>query len=334
VTGTRGVRYPAPVLTFDDGVHLVGTSVFLDSRKAKPRAIVTHAHSDHVARHRRWVTSPATGALCARRWGARDVETHAFGVPWDDDGARVTLLPAGHILGSAMVLLERAGTRVLYTGDFRLRASATAEPCTPVAADVLVMECTYGDPRYRFPPVERVLDDLDQFIATAHTRALTPVLLAYSLGKAQEVARLVSRRGHDVWLTPGAHAMLDVYRELGVAYERCHRFDPDDASTAPGRGVLILPPGSRRREALAHVPRRLTAYLSGWAIGPPGWRPRHDVAFPLSDHADFDELIEMVQRVRPRQVFTLHGPDRFAHTLRARGIDATPARHALQMSLL
>jgi Cft2 family RNA processing exonuclease len=276
------------------------------------------------------VTSPGTGALCARRWGVTDVETHAFHEPWDDDGARVTLLPAGHIRGSSMVLLERAGTRILYTGDFRLRPSATAEPCTPVAADVLVMECTFGSPRYRFPPREQVLDEIDGFIATAHARDLVPVMLAYSLGKAQEVAQLLAARGHLVWLTPAAHAMLEVYQVLGVDTQRCGPFTPGSRE----RGVLIVPPGRSADEILAHVPRRLTAYLSGWAIGPPRWRPRHDVAFALSDHADFDELLELVERVRPRQVYTLHGPDAFAGILRARGIDAVAARHALQMSLL
>jgi len=318
------------VLAFDDGIHLLGTNVHLDARRGKPRGIVTHAHSDHVARHERWITSPGTGALSARRWGVTDVETHAFHEPWDEDGARVTLLPAGHIRGSSMVLLERAGTRILYTGDFKLRPSATAEPCTPVAADVLVMECTFGSPRYRFPARAQVLDELDGFIATAHARDLTPVMLAYSVGKAQEVAHLLSARGHDIWMTPAAHGMIEVYRGLGVEIERCRAFMPGPRE----HGVLIVPPGRSADAILQHVPRRLTAYLSGWAAGPMRWSPRFDLAFTLSDHADFDELLEMVERVRPRQVYTLHGPDAFAGILRTRGIDATAARHARQMSLL
>lgn len=317
------------MLEFEDGVRLSGTELWLDPRRKKARAIVSHAHSDHVGRHQRWVASPATGVLARRRWNAREVETREFGVPWQDDGATVTLLPAGHILGSSMVLLERAGTRILYTGDFRLEPSITAERCTPVPADVLVMECTFGEPVYRFPGRAELLDRIDDFIAAARRTGHTPVLLAYSLGKAQEVARLVSGRGHPVALLDDAHAMLEAYREAGVSFERCTRFD----GALDGHTVLIAPPSPDGTAALRAVPRRRTAFLSGWALGPPRWRPACDAAFPLSDHADFDELIRMVEQVRPRQIYTLHGPDRFAYHLRARGWDATPARHARQMTL-
>ena len=321
--------YRSAMLEFEDGVRLSGTEVWLDPRRKKPRAIVSHAHSDHVGRHRCWVTSPATGVLARRRWNAGEVETREFGVPWEDDGATVTLFPAGHILGSSMVLLERAGTRILYTGDFRLEPSATAERCTPVPADVLVMECTFGEPVYRFPSRGDVLDRVDDFIATARRAGHTPVLLAYSLGKAQEVARLVSERGHHVALLDDAHAMLEAYREAGVRFERCTRFD----GAPHGHEVLIAPPSPGGLSALRALPSRRIAFLSGWALGPPRWRPACDAAFPLSDHADFDELVRMVERVRPRKIYTLHGPDRFAHHLRTRGWDATPARHARQLTL-
>jgi len=318
------------MLDFDDGVHLTGTSLWLDPRRVKPRAIVTHAHSDHVGRHHRWVVSPGTALLAIRRWKARAVEVRRFGEPWTEDGVDVTLLPAGHILGSAMVLLERAGTRILYTGDFRLEPSATAEPCHPVAADVLVMECTFGEPRYRFPRRESVLDQLDQFIAEARRDGATPVMLAYSLGKAQEVARLIGARGHDVVLVDEAHDMLLAYREAGVTFGRCARFD----GTLGERDVLIAPPTRSLAATLRQVRRPRTAFLSGWAMGGAPWRPSCDASFAISDHADFDELVRLVETVKPRQVFTLHGPDRFASHLRERGWDATPARHARQMTLL
>lgn len=325
------------MLDFDDGVHLLGTEVFIDSRRSRERGIVTHAHADHVAPHERWIASPATAALCARRWNARDVEPHPFYEPWEEGGVRITLLPAGHILGSAMVLLERAGTRVLYTGDFRLRAGATPEPCAPVAADVLVMECTYGDPRYRFPDRREETDRLCEFVTRALKSGATPVLMAYSLGKAQEAAMLLGARGFDAWLPAEAYAMVEVYRAFGIELPRCRRYEAPAEGEAWSRaapiedGVLIVPPGSAGRAIARRFRPRRTAILSGWALDP--WRSYADAAFAISDHADFDELIELVDRVRPRKVHTLHGPERFARHLRMRGFDAEPAALAIQGSL-
>jgi len=321
--------YLPNVLDFDDGVHLIGTSIFLDARRARDRAIVSHAHSDHVGRHRRWVASPPTAALCARRWGAEDLEVHRFHEPWDEDGGRVTLLPAGHILGSSMVLVERAGTRVLYTGDFRLRPSATAEACHPVTADTLVMECTYGEPRYRFPDRLEVLDRLCDFVEETLGRDAVPVLLAYSLGKAQEMARLLSDRGYRLWLHDDAWAMLEVYREFGIEFPGCHRFEME----IPANGVLLLPPGPPSRAVLRRIRRKRTALISGWAMDPGRRMPFGQRGFAISDHADFDELVELVSRVGPRKVYTLHGPERFAAHLRSRGFDAEPATLAAQGSL-
>ncbi|MBI1796191.1 MAG: hypothetical protein HYR74_03975 [Candidatus Eisenbacteria bacterium] len=293
----------------------------LDPRKRCDRAIVTHAHSDHVRRHKRWVTTPGTALLCARRWNAADLEVHEFHAPWREGEATVTLLPAGHILGSAMVLVESRGLRFLYTGDFRLRPSATAEPCEPIDADVLITECTFGEPRYRFPERAAVVDDLCTFVEETLAQEAAPILIAYSLGKAQEVARIMGDLWYRVALHPRAWAMLEAYRDLGVAFTNCECY----AMGPLARGVLIVPPGPGGM-ALAHrFRRRRTAFLSGWALAPPGRFGRYDAAFPISDHADWSELLEMVERVRPRRIYTLHGADTFAARLRARGYDAWPA---------
>lgn len=320
-SGRRAAILPG-VISFDDGVHFPGADLRLDPRRARARAIVSHAHSDHVARHRRWVTTPGTAALCARRWNARDLEVHEFDAPWQEGDATVTLLPAGHILGSAMVLVEYHGTRVLYTGDFRLRPSATAEACRTVAADVLVMECTFGEPRYRFPDRAAVVDELCDFVEHTLAHDSVPVLLAYSLGKAQEVARVLGDRGYPVALHASAWEMLEVYRELGVPFENCAAYEMGPVR----QGVLIVPPNLGGSSIVRRLPRRRTAFLSGWALGPPERAGRRwDAAFPISDHADYGELLEMVERVGPSRIYTLHGPESFAARLRSRGEDARVA---------
>jgi Cft2 family RNA processing exonuclease len=319
------------MLSFATGVHVRGTPVHMDSRRPRPRAIVSHAHSDHVASHACWVTTPATARIAARRFGAAHVETHAFGEPWQEGEARVTLLPAGHILGSAMVLVEYRGQRILYTGDFRTGPSLTAEPCTPVPADVLVMECTFGAPLYRFPPREHVTEQIEGFVRRCFGRDEVPVLLAYSLGKAQEAARLLGDRGIRVALHFTAYEMLEVYQELGVPFRNSERFDRGPLEET----ALILPPYLGGSRLLDRYARRRTAYLSGWALQP-GVRRNFQVdeAFALSDHCDFDELLAFVGQVAPRQIYTLHGPDEFSQHLRARGHRAEPGRVGAQLFLL
>ena len=173
-----------------------------------------------------------------------------------------------------------------------------------------------------------MLDRLCAFIEETLARDAAPVLLAYSLGKAQEVARLLSERSVQVWLHHHAWAMLEVYREFGHEFPGCRRFE----SETPAHGAVILPPGPSARALLRRFRRRRTAAITGWALDP--WRvPRCDAAFPISDHADFDELLELVHRVGPRKVYTLHGPDRFAARLRDLGRDAEAASLATQGSL-
>lgn len=313
------------MLSFENGIRIQGMNLPLDARRRCERGLVTHAHADHVARHRRWLATPGTALLCARRWKARDLEVHEFGAPWREGEATVTLLPAGHILGSAMVLVEARGHRILYTGDFRLRPSMTAEPCQPVEADVLIMECTFGDPRYRFPDREGVVDDLCTFVEQTLAMDAAPVLIAYSLGKAQEIAGLMRARGYAVALHARGWAMLETYRELGVALEGCERY----AMGPLGRGVLIVPPGPAGRVLTSRFRRRRTALISGWALRQPDRGAarfgRYDAGFPISDHADYGELLEMIGRVKPRRIYTLHGAPMFAERLRARGFDAWPA---------
>jgi Cft2 family RNA processing exonuclease len=192
---------------------------------------------------------------------------------------------------------------------------------------------------YRFPDREHVMDELCAFLDDAFARDATPILLAYALGKAQEVAHLVAGRGYALALWSSAHHLLDTYRDAGLAFGDVIELGDDAPSHAGSlrrdRRVLIVPPDRNAGAFVRRFARRRTAFLSGWAMAPElAWRPHTDASFAISDHADFDELLALVERVKPRKVYTLHGPDRFAGELRVRGWDATPAKHARQMTLL
>jgi DNA ligase-1 len=312
-------------------IHLPELALWLDAREARgegERVFVSHAHSDHAAAHREMILSEGTARLLRARLGGRRIEhvlqfheTRRF----DGPGApfRITLLPAGHILGSAMSLIEWPGGSLLYTGDFKLRPGLASEACDVSGArgcDALVMETTFGRPQYRFPPAADVLRDLARFCRQALAEGATAMLLGYSLGRTQELLRGLAGDGLPLVVHEAAHKITSVYAALGW------EFPPyDSMAKADLSGKVVLCPPSATKPVLARLegPVRV-AIVTGWALdGRCRFRHRADAAYALSDHADFPELIDLVQRVEPGRVFTVHGfAADFAQTLRGLGFDA------------
>jgi Cft2 family RNA processing exonuclease len=305
------------------GLWLPQTGWWLDAQIAVDRSFVSHAHSDHIAAHREIISSAATARLMrARLPGTRAEHILPYGQTEEFTAdTTVTLHPAGHILGSAQCLLanEKRGT-LLYTGDFRLNSSGPAEPCATPHADVLIMETTFGLPRYVFPPAEQVIAAIAGFCREALADGVTPVLSAYSLGKSQELLLGLAAAQLAVMVHPKVFKMTRIHEELGLAFPSYRLFD---AESAAGH-VVICPPLSDHSAFLQALPQRRTAAITGWALDPGAiYRYQCDAAFPLSDHAGFPDLLAFVDRVQPRLVYTVHGyAQEFARTLRARGIEA------------
>ncbi len=305
------------------GVWLPQIGWWLDAHRAVDRSFVSHAHSDHLAAHREILCSPGTARLMQARLSTRHRE-HVL--PFEQTEAlapdtAVTLYPAGHILGSAQCLLahDRQGT-LLYTGDCKLKSGLAAEPCAVPRADVLIMETTFGLPRYVFPPAAEIRAAIVQFCRQALAEDFTPVLLGYSLGKSQELLQILAGAQLPAMLHPQVYRFTRIYEELGMAFPPYQAF----AADAVAGQVVICPPLGGPSSILQAIPRRRTAMVTGWALDPGAiYRYQCDAAFPLSDHADFPDLLALVERVQPRLIYTLHGfAAEFAQTLRARGHEA------------
>ena len=330
-------RPVGPDVKFHRGVHLPEFDLWLDPHDDRAFAFVSHAHADHIGRHREVILTPDTARLMqARLPDARRVE-HL--VPFRETieprpGLRVTPFPAGHILGSAMFLGETDAGRLLYTGDFKLRAGLSAEVAEPVPADTLIMETTFGQPRFRFPPTEQVLGDMVRFCQETLEDGGTPVLLGYSLGKGQEIIAALARAGLPTVLHGAVHRMTEVVRELRPDFPPAARYQP--GTPFPAGHVLICPPSANGTRMITKLTNPRTAVLTGWALTGPGVLHRYgvDAAFPLSDHADYDDLLRLVEIVQPRRVLTLHGfAAAFARELRARGVEAWALTEENQMDL-
>ena len=318
-------------------LRLPELNLWLDPHEPQiDKVFVSHAHSDHIALHREIILSAPTAKLMRARlvgnWREHVLEFgEARRFENGETAFDLTLLPAGHIFGSAMALLRTRGVSVLYTGDFKLRPSLSAELCQPHAADILIMETTYGRPQYVFPPTAEVLKGVVRFCREALDNSETAVLLGYSLGKSQELLCSLGDEGLPLMLHGAVYKLTQIYEQFGQCFPKYERYD---AGSAQGK-VLLCPPNVVNSVMLRNLGKTRTAILTGWAVDSNcRFRYQCDAAFPLSDHADFNDLIEMVKRVQPKKVFTLHGfAADFAQTLRELGYEAQALSENEQFAL-
>jgi len=307
-----------------NGIWLPQIEWHLDAHRPAQRAIISHAHFDHVARHGESICTHTTAKLIAVR-GAKpgdQVKTVDFGETINiTPTAQATLWPAGHVLGSAQVQIEHPDFgRLLYTGDFKTRRSRTVERCAQPPADVLIMETTFAREHYVFPPAEETMAAAISFCRESLNEGAVPVLVGYSLGRSQEILAHLAEADLPIMLHPRVAAVTRAYEELGYTFPAYTSLAP---MFAPGH-VIIAPQQALRSGPLASLAPLRTAVLTGWAMDDATrYRSPTDAAFPLSDHADYPELVAFVEAVQPQRVYTVHGfATEFAADLRSRGWDA------------
>jgi Cft2 family RNA processing exonuclease len=314
------------------GIKLINQDFWLDAHRKVSYSFVSHGHTDHLKNHLKILATPATVRFHAIR--ARQAETVILDYRQmiEMDGVKICLYPAGHILGSAMIWIEKDGTSLLYTGDFKMKPSWTAEPIEIPQADILIMESTFGSPEYVVNDSrEFLVGELAAFIEDCFRTSRAPTILAYSLGKAQEAMKMLGDLGYAVRVQRSAWELAQVYQDFGVTFQNCALWR--EGNLARGE-VLIMPPHLHQTRSFLALPRARTVLLSGWANGENGSRYNSDHAIPLSDHADYSELLEFVHLVNPKKVYTTHGFDDFPKHLQAIGFDAELLKPTSQLSLL
>ncbi len=304
---------------FDRGLKLTRADLAIDVRRRQPRAFVSHAHTDHMARHELALCTPSTARFYQLRLGARPILELPFGQTVCWGGLNLRAYPAGHCLGSAMLWAEDGAQSLLYTGDFKLGPSATSETAELPQADILVMESTYGDPRYRHRPRQELIAELIEGVQSALAQQRTPVVHAYVLGKAQEVTKLLTNAGIPVLQHASIFAISRVYQACGMDLGNVSEYP---GYPRPGHAVVV-PPRMHRAVHLPGLKNAVTFAVTGWAQqGSLAGRWGVDRAIGLSDHADFDQLVAAVEQVAPRVVYCTHGPATFVDQLRRLGWNA------------
>ena len=313
---------------WDRGLFLTAANLALDVTRRQKLGFMSHAHADHIARHELGLCTRETAALFRHRRGQHHrIKELPYRQSIECGSLRLTTYPAGHCLGSAMLLAESEEGSLLYTGDFKLGDSLTSECAELPHADILVMESTFGRPKYRLPPREEVVEQLLELVVSTLDAGRIPVIHAYALGKAQEVTKLLTSTGIPVQQHPQTFAVSEVYRECGMDLGAVSKFD---GSWKSGHAVVTLPRGMKGFR-LAGIEGPVSIAVTGWAIDTgTKYRQKVDHALPLSDHADYDQLLETARRVEANSIYCTHGPREFVEHLRAEGFNAFPVTGSYQ----
>lgn len=283
------------------GLYCPAGNFFIDPRQGVERAVVTHAHRDHARPGcAAYLTTEEGVRLLRVRLGRRvRVESVRYGEPVCFDGVRVSLHPAGHILGSAQVRVEHRGQVWVVSGDYKLAADPTCAPFEPLRCDVFISECTFGRPCFQWPPVEAVVRQIVRWWEEARACGEVAVLDTYPLGKSQRLLALLAGAVEPLVVSASVAAFLPAYRRAGV------RWGPVKRRLQPG--ALVVGGWSQPE----HLGPHRRAIVSGW-VQQPGRIPRGSdrTGFAISDHADWDGLIRAIRATGAPTVWLTHGTGR------------------------
>ena len=314
----------------ENGIRISGTFLWLDATRKVPLSFVSHAHSDHVRRHSKIIATPPTIDLVKIRNKNINSIPLSFGEKFEVEDISIELFPAGHILGSAQILVQRDGLRLIYSGDFKTEKNDTVEQCEVKQADILIMESTFGSPKFIFPKKWIIIEKLVKYIDNCFDKGFIPVILGYGTGKAQEVLKLLGDLDFQISVHASIEPNIKVYEQYGVRFKNYQIYRGEDLRNR----ILIIPPHFSSGNLVKKIRNAKKLVLTGWAMLPNAkYRYGADDALPFSDHADYNQLIAYVHKVNPQKVIITHGINHFIHDLKREGFNAELLHQKPQLSL-
>ena len=297
------------VVVRKEGLYCVPGQFYIDPWRPVERAIITHAHADHArVGHRHYLCAAPGEQVLRARLGAVSIQALAYGESIDHHGVRVSLHPAGHVLGSAQVRMEVGGTVWVASGDYKLQPDPTCAPFEPVRCDTFITESTFGLPIYRWQAPQEIVDDINQWWRRNAAEGRTSVLFCYAFGKAQRILAGLDSSIGPIICHGAAQALTQVYRASGVALPATVMVSDVTDKAALKTAMVIAPPSAAGSPWMKRFGDYSDAFASGWMLLRGARRRRGvDRGFVLSDHADWPGLMQAITATRAERIIVTHG---------------------------
>ena len=311
------------------GIYCPRADIYVDPHSAVQRAVITHAHSDHARPgHTSYLTHRLSAPLLKQRLGKKiQVQAVEYGEPVMVNGVRISLHPAGHIIGSSQVRFEYGSHVWAVSGDYKLEDDSISTPFEPVPCHVFVTESTFGLPVFRWRQQEEVFEEMTSWWRENQRRGLPSVLVCYALGKAQRVLAHIDVSLGPIFAHSAVVAVTTLLKEMGFRIPEVPVIPVDVPRAKLQHALILVPPGfANKLPDFALAPYAL-GYVSGWMTFSALKAQRAlDRGFVLSDHADWDALNFAVESTGAREIIVMHGyTSSFSRWLRERGYDAREA---------
>ncbi len=293
-----------------EGLYCPVGDFFIDPWRPVDRAVITHGHSDHARPgHQRYLSHNLSAGILKARLGDISLQTLPYGEPVEINGVKVSLHPAGHVLGSAQIRVEHKGEVWVASGDYKVEADGTCEAFAPVRCHTFITESTFGLPVYRWPSQHLLFDDINQWWRANAASGRASVLFCYAFGKAQRALSGVDPSIGPIIVHGAVEPLNAVYRLAGVALPTTLRVSDEALKAVNVNHALVLaPPSAQGTPWLKRFGNYSDAFASGW-MQLRGARRRRGVdrGFVMSDHADWPGLQAAILGTGAQRVFVTHG---------------------------
>jgi len=292
------------------GLFCPAGDFYIDPWEPVDMAVITHGHSDHARPGSHHYLTEATGKLILQSRLGSDaaIQTVRYGETLNRHGVSISLHPAGHILGSAQVRLEYSGEIWVISGDYKLENDGLCPAFEPIRCHTFVSESTFGLPIYRWHSQAEIFQEIHQWWRGNQMAKRTSVLFCYALGKAQRILAGLDTSVGPIFLHGAQERFLPAYRAAGATFPPTTRADAQNVKRAEGAGLVLAPESAMNSPWLRKFGDVSTAFASGWMqVRGPRRRRALDRGFVLSDHADWDGLLEAIKATGAEKVWATHG---------------------------